>query len=77
MDLNFHIDKNNSLILENPPKKAGKLWVEYDRDLWVECDRDLSETMLPRMSTNFIVGQNDYSLTPKQVGKILRVWVDN
>ena len=69
MDLNFHIDKNNSLILENPPKKAGKLWVEYDRDL--------SETMLPRMSTNFIVGQNDYSLTPKQVGKILRVWVDN
>ena len=34
------------LILKNPPKKASKLWIEYDRDL--------SETTTPRIYTNFI-----------------------
>ena len=40
------------LILKNTPKKASKLWIEYDRDL--------SETTTPRIYTNFIVNQKKY-----------------
>ena len=62
--------KHGYLILENPPKKASRLWIEYDRNL--------SETTTSRIYTNFVVNQIEYSI-PNEVPSeavIVNTWVD-
>ena len=67
--LNWRVE-DGYLILEELPKKASKLWIEYDRDI--------SETSTSMIFTNFIVNQKEYSI-PDQIpseAKIVNIWVD-
>ena len=50
------------------PKKAGELWVDYQKEITKNTTR--------RMWTNYIVGEREYSLLPIHGNDPQRAWIE-